>query len=109
MMPRCFDTLALLGTQRSLQGVPSSAKRVPRDEEKAMKCGTCRQGEAAAGHATLALERGSTGVIIKRAPAEVCGNCGEYYLDETVAERVFAQAEDAVRRQAEIEVLRYAA
>jgi hypothetical protein len=42
-------------------------------------------------------------------PAEVCRDCGEYYLDDEVARRVYGQAEDAVNRHAEVEILRYAA
>jgi hypothetical protein len=34
---------------------------------------------------------------------------GEYYLDEGVAHKVYAQAEEAVRRHAEVEIVRYAA
>ena len=47
-----------------------------------MKCAICKYGETTAGEVTVTLERGATVVIIKGAPAQVCGNCGEYYLDE---------------------------
>ena len=40
--------------------------------------------------------RGETTVLIKEVPAEVCGNCGEYDLDDEVARRVYGPAEDAV-------------
>jgi YgiT-type zinc finger domain-containing protein len=50
-----------------------------------------------------------TTVLIKETPADVCQNCGEYYLDETVTRKVYAQAEEAVERRAEVEILRYAA
>jgi YgiT-type zinc finger domain-containing protein len=74
-----------------------------------MKCVICKTGETRPGRVTVTLQRGETTVLVKDVPAEVCGNCGEYYLDETAARKVYAQAEDAVSRHAEVEILRYAA
>jgi ribosomal protein L32 len=48
-------------------------------------------------------------LIIKDVPADVCGNCGEYYLSESVSAEVLTRAELAVQRGAEVEILRYAA
>ncbi|WP_084766439.1 type II toxin-antitoxin system MqsA family antitoxin [Nitrococcus mobilis] len=55
------------------------------------------------------LERGDTAVVVKSVPAQVCENCGEYYLDGAVAARVSSQGEAAVARHAGVAVLRYAA
>ena len=74
-----------------------------------MKCVICRQGETALGTATVTLQRSESVIIIKGVPAQVCADCGEYYLDEDVAAKVYAQAEDSVRRHAELEILHYAA
>lgn len=74
-----------------------------------MKCVICKQGETAIGRTTVTLERGRTTVVIKEVPAEICENCGEYYLSEEVTERVQKLAQQAVQQGAEIEVLRYAA
>ena len=74
-----------------------------------MKCVICKTGDTRPGKATVTLQRGETTVLIKEVPAEVCGNCGEYYLDDEVARRVYGQAEDAVNRHTELEILRYAA
>lgn len=74
-----------------------------------MKCVICKSGETAPGEVTVALQRGDTVVVIKGVPAQVCQDCGEYYLDEPVAQQVYARAEDAVRRNAEVEIIRYAA
>ena len=74
-----------------------------------MKCLFCKQGDTAEGRATGTLERGGTTIVIKQVPAEVCQNCGEYYLSETMSENVIQMAEDAVRRGAEIEVVRFVA
>jgi len=74
-----------------------------------MKCVICKTGEIKPGLVTVTLLRGDTTVLIKGTPAEVCENCGEYYLGEVVARKVYAQAEEAVQRRAEVEILRYAA
>jgi YgiT-type zinc finger domain-containing protein len=72
-------------------------------------CTVCRHGETAPGVVTVSLQRGETTVILKGVPAEVCGNCGEYYLSEEVTRRVMERAEAAVSSGAEVEILRFAA
>ena len=74
-----------------------------------MSCTLCKHGETQPGSVTVALQRGGTTVIVKQVPAEVCGNCGEYYLSSDVTAQVMEKAEAAVRTGAEIEVLRFAA
>ena len=74
-----------------------------------MKCLICKQGETHEGFATVTLERGRTTVVIKEVPADVCENCGEYYLSEEVTGKIEKTAEQAVLHGAEIEVLKYAA
>lgn len=74
-----------------------------------MKCPICRQGEIAPGKTTVTLERGDTVVVIRDVPADVCGTCGEYYLDARIAEKVLASADDAVKRGAVVEIVKFAA
>ena len=74
-----------------------------------MRCVICKEGRTHSGMTTVTVGRGQTTVIIKEVPAEICENCGEYYLSEEVTEKVQDLAEQAVRHGAEIEVLRYAA
>jgi len=57
----------------------------------------------------VTLQRGGTTVILKGVPAEVCENCGEYYLSQIISEQVLVRAEQAVTRGAEIEILRFTA
>ena len=52
-----------------------------------MKCALCKQGETHPGEVTVTLQRGETTVILKGVPADICENCGEYYLSETTASR----------------------
>ena len=74
-----------------------------------MRCVICKHGDTRPGDVTVTLPRGESTIIIKGGPAEVCENCGEYYLSESVTENVMNRAEEAVKNGAEIEVLRYAA
>lgn len=74
-----------------------------------MKCTICKHGETSHGKVTVTLQREETIIIIKQVPAEVCQDCGEYYLDEEVSAHILSQAEEAVKRHAEVEILRYAA
>ncbi|MCL4541799.1 MAG: type II toxin-antitoxin system MqsA family antitoxin [Chloroflexi bacterium] len=74
-----------------------------------MKCVICKQGETVPGRVAVTLQRGETIVIIRDVPAQVCQDCGEYYLDEPVASNVYARGEEAVNRHAEVEILHYAA
>jgi YgiT-type zinc finger domain-containing protein len=78
-------------------------------QTKAMKCPICRQGETNPGLVTVHLQRGETTVIFKQIPAEVCENCGEYYLTQSVTDRLLTRAEEAVKNGAEVEILRFAA
>jgi len=74
-----------------------------------MKCVICKNGDTVPGAATVILNRGETAVILKNVPADICENCGEYYLTQEVTRKVLAKAEDAVRKGVEVEIRRYAA
>lgn len=74
-----------------------------------MKCVICKQGERAPGLATVTLQRDETVVIVRGVPADICQDCGEYYLEEAVARKVYSQAEEALKRHNEVEILQYAA
>ena len=74
-----------------------------------MKCTLCKHGSTSPGNVTVSLQRGDSTVIIKGVPADVCDNCGEYYLSESITDAVLKLAEDAVQKGAEVEILRFAA
>ena len=62
-----------------------------------MTCAICKQGETRPGEVTVSLQRGETTVIFKGVPADVCENCGEYYLAEKIARQVMLRADAAVK------------
>ncbi len=74
-----------------------------------MECVICRQGKTRGGTATVTLERGESTIVIKDVPADVCQDCGEYYLSEETAARVEKMASKGAEAGVLVEVLRYAA
>ena len=74
-----------------------------------MKCVLCKQGDTAPGMVTVTLQRDSAVIIIKDVPAEVCANCGEYYLSEDITRIVLGIAEESVNKGVEVEIVRFAA
>ena len=73
-----------------------------------MTCLICKQGEARPGHATVTMQRGNCTVIFKGVPADVCENCGEYYVSESVTQKLLRCAEVAADNGAEVEIIAYA-
>ena len=74
-----------------------------------MTCVICKHGETHSGQTTVTLQRGECTVIFKGVPADICENCGEYYLSEEVTAALLKRAQLAAESGAEVEILRYAA
>ncbi len=72
-----------------------------------MKCVICKTGDTHPGTTTATLQRGRSVVIIRDVPALICEDCGEYYLDDTTAQRVYADAEQSFQRHVEVEIQSY--
>jgi YgiT-type zinc finger domain-containing protein len=73
-----------------------------------MNCLICKNGETHPGFAVVTLQRQESTLVIKGVPAEICENCGEYYLSDEVATRLYEQAEHSLRHGAEVEIGHYA-
>jgi YgiT-type zinc finger domain-containing protein len=73
-----------------------------------MKCFICKNGETQPGLTVVTLQRGEQTLVIKDVPAEICENCSEYYLSQEIAARLYKQAEQALKRGAEVEIGRFA-
>ncbi len=72
-----------------------------------MKCLICKQGETQPGLTTVSLQRDERTLIIKGVPADICDNCGEYYLSPEIAKRLYRQAEESLQHGAEVEIGRF--
>ncbi len=71
-----------------------------------MECALCKVGTTEKGTVTVTLERDGSIVLIKDVPAEVCTNCGHYYLSEETTRAVMQTGNDAVGKGAELEVVK---
>ncbi len=74
-----------------------------------MKCVICKNGDTSSGRVNVVLQRNECTIIFKDVPADVCENCGEYYLNEDVTNEILVRSETAIKNGAEVEILRYAA
>ncbi len=74
-----------------------------------MKCPICRTGETGPGKATVTLKREGLTLVVKGVPARVCANCGEEYVDESVARRLLEAAESDLRAGVRLDVRDYVA
>ena len=74
-----------------------------------MKCAICRNGQTVEGYITVVLEKGSSTLVFKNVPAEICENCGEEYLSEDINRELLKKAKDAADRGVDLELLRFAA
>lgn len=71
-----------------------------------MECVICKNGTTELGKVTVALEREGSIIAIKEVPADICTNCGEYYLSAEMTKEVLKKAEDAFKKGVEIEVIK---
>ena len=73
-----------------------------------MFCVICK-GETKPGKVNFPIDLGTTFVLVKDVPANVCKQCGEYFLEDDVAAVIEKIAENARSSKIEIEIQRYAA
>ncbi len=74
-----------------------------------MNCIICKHSETKLGFTTVVLTRDNCTIIIKNVPADICENCGEYYLSSETSHRLFIIANDAIKKGSEVEIIRYVA
>ncbi len=74
-----------------------------------MNCVICKYNEVSDGLTTVVLTRGNSVIIIREVPAQICKNCGEYYLSSEMTKRVYSIASEAVKKGAEVEIIKFAA
>lgn len=71
-----------------------------------MECVICKNGNTKKGKVTVTLEKNGSIIAIKEVPADVCQNCGEYFLDAEMTKEVLRRADLAVKNGVEIEVIK---
>jgi len=68
-------------------------------------CSICKVGQLAPGTVTVTLERGTSIILLKNVPAQVCNNCSSYFLDAETTRLVLQKAENSGLNGAELEVI----
>jgi len=71
-----------------------------------MECALCKVGTTEKGKVTITIERDCAIILIKDVPAEVCTNCGHYYLSEEITRLVMEKGNTAIENGAELEVFK---
>jgi YgiT-type zinc finger domain-containing protein len=74
--------------------------------QRADKCFLCR-GEKQPGTTTFTVDLGFGVVVVRDAPALVCSQCGEAWIEDLVAEKLESVVADARRRKAVVQVMRW--
>jgi YgiT-type zinc finger domain-containing protein len=72
-------------------------------------CPTCKNETLESGLTTVTLERAGSLIIFRDVPADVCDNCGAYFLSEDISKELFEKANEAVKNGAQVEILRLSA
>ena len=91
----------------ALAGRDGGLGRRVHEEEEAIMCVICRQGEIQPGKASVTLERGGAIVVVRGVPARVCDNCGEEYLDGTTTAELLKTADAAAQAGVQVDVRHY--
>ena len=73
-----------------------------------MKCMICKHGETKQGITTVTLEKGSSTIIFKEVPAQICDNCGEKYIDDSTTKELLNKARKIVNNGVEVDIRKYA-
>ena len=69
-----------------------------------MKCVVCKTGDTRPGKTTVTLERGASTLVFKGVPAEVCDNCREAYVDESISGQLLRLTDEACRLGVKVDV-----
>ena len=72
-----------------------------------MKCMICKHGETKKGTTTVTLEKGSSTIVFKEVPAQICDNCGEKYIDESTTKELLSKAREIVKNGVEVDIRKY--
>ncbi|NLI76540.1 MAG: type II toxin-antitoxin system MqsA family antitoxin [Candidatus Riflebacteria bacterium] len=72
-----------------------------------MKCVICKMGKTAPGTTTVTLERDGLVLVVQEVPAQVCSNCGEAYVDETIGSLLLEDAGRIAASGAQVDIRRF--
>jgi YgiT-type zinc finger domain-containing protein len=74
-----------------------------------MKCVICKHGESQKGTTTVTLERGTSTIVFKDVPAQICDNCGEKYVDSAITKELLRKANELISNGTEVDIRKFQA
>ncbi|MGI5077075.1 type II toxin-antitoxin system MqsA family antitoxin [Treponema maltophilum] len=72
-----------------------------------MKCQICKFGKTKNGYTQVVLTRKNATLIFRNVPAQICDDCGEYYLDKETATEIYTRAEACFSSGQEVAIIEY--
>jgi len=72
-----------------------------------MKCVICKHGESQEGTTTVTLERGTSTIVFKDVPAQICDNCGEKYVDSAITKELLRKANELISNGTEVDIRKF--
>ncbi len=72
-----------------------------------MECLMCKNGTTKPGLVNVPIVRDDKIIFFKKIPAEICDNCGEYYIDSEIARQIYEKADERMKEGVEMEVTQY--
>lgn len=67
----------------------------------------CKNGKTTSGFVNVPIVRDDKIIFFKKIPAEICDNCGEYYIDSAIAKDIYKKAEERMNEGVEMEISQY--
>ncbi len=72
-----------------------------------MKCVICKHGETIKGTTTITLERGTSTIVFKDVPSDICDNCGEKYVDDNITKDLLKKANELIKNGTEVDIRKF--
>ncbi len=72
-----------------------------------MECVLCKNGTTGEGLVTFTLEQNGVIVVFKNVPAQVCPNCGNFYLTEEISMQLIEKAQESLQKGVEFEIINF--
>ena len=72
-----------------------------------MECVICKNGITKQGLVVFTLERKGVIVVFKNVPAQVCQNCGNFYITEAVTQVLLEKAKQSLVKGVEFEIINF--
>lgn len=74
-----------------------------------MKCVICKHGELKPGITSVLFEKNGTTVVIKSVPVDMCDNCGETYVSDSIAEKNMVLVESIEKQGIIVDIRNFSA